>query len=219
MRAAEGAPDAGLVPAGIGRQEDAETLGLGAQVAAEEGAERALAALQPGLHGALAQAQAPGDLGLGPVRDVLRHQNGAGLGRQRGQGAVEEGDELLALQRVLNCRTVRWGQAVPREFVRQCGRGLAGGPAALAARAAQADVAGNRREPGPGAGRVLQALAQAPGLEQRLLREILGGLGPAGQARAQADQPRPVGLAENPGVWRCCVLCYHRRFLPPITTH
>src|SRR5205085_2712544 len=68
------APEARLLPAGIIRRDEPVRDGFVAQVGGEDAPERELAALQPGFHGTLGEAQPPGHFRLGGFFDVLLYE-------------------------------------------------------------------------------------------------------------------------------------------------
>jgi hypothetical protein len=112
------------------------------------------------------------------VLDVALDENISRLCRQLPERAVEQLDELGALE--LGER-VRRGRVVGERRQRRL--------ASAAPRPAPADVTRDRGEPAVEPFRVVHLVRVPPGLEQRLLGEILGGAAVAADGRAEGDEP------------------------------
>ena len=130
------------------------------------------------------------------VVDVAPHEHVARVLGQRGERTVEQPDQLGAVEVRLELDVLggRCGLLVePRDR---------GEVAAAPAAPAQADVAGDRGEPALAARRVVELVRVPPGLEQRLLREVLRGLAVARDRAAQRDEPASSGRRPeiDPGV-------------------
>ena len=160
---------------------------------------------QPHRHRVGGGPAAGGDLGGGQLVDVPADQRLPGLGGQHPERPVEQLDQLITLEQV-DQRVVQVvgvvrvsGPDVAVEPLESC-------PSRPVDPVSSADVACDRVEPGRRAARVDEPVAQTPGRRQRLLREVLGSAGIAGQARAEAGEPTKLVRARpGHGAFACQV--------------
>src|SRR5262249_52357571 len=100
----------------------------------------------------------------------------------------------------------------PRRIMDRCKVGQVRVLASTAPGPAQADIAGDRREPMRVSLRIVQTLPMPPGLDQRLLSQIFGGVRVAREARAQPHQPGALGRQRGLDLERLYTLLYHKGY-------
>src|SRR5215831_1710783 len=134
------------------------------------------------------------DLGKLRLLDVVFDQRGARLWRQRIHGAIQQDNQLFALQLDLEIERIgkRFRSLDALWFGRSFKRNMTRQVAAALASPAPADIAGDAGQPLGALLRVTQSVEVPPGFQKGLLSQVLGGPAVPRHRRTEAHQPRAL---------------------------
>jgi hypothetical protein len=151
---------------------------VSAELCGEQPPQNGLPAREPHRDGVFRHAEAGRDLTVRRVVDVTLDEGLSCVSRKHSERRVEQLQQLCALEVGIQLELL--GRRVLAQHQRV---------SATAARIAKADVACDRRQPPLRTGRIVKLVRVPPGLEERLLRKILGRGRVAGDHRAQPHEP------------------------------